>query len=326
MKPDLSVASAPGKTILFGEHSVVYDEPAIAGAVNKRAVVKIRKSHNNYSTLKSDDLGFEAILNTEKGTYILLKGKPGIIRYILNAMGKFHDHSPIVMELSLDLPVGSGLGSSAAVTVATIAALHDYHGVEFTRESLAEEAHGVEEDVQGIASPLDTLVSTFGGLVYLSREKRIIRFENNVSAPFVIGYTNKYGNTGKMVRDVKNLKTGYPELVDPLINTMGKIANEARIAILKDDIERIATLMNLNQGLLDSLGVNTFELSRMIYAARDSGALASKITGSGGGGSIIALCRQDNVEEVANGINKSDMAIKVKFSKKGVLVNNKPIP
>ena len=296
----ISVASAPGKTILFGEHSVVYDEPAIAGAVNKRAVVSLRKSENKYSTLKSNDLGFEVRMDTRRGTYTLIRGKPGIIRYILNAMGKFHDHSPIDMDLSLNLPIGSGLGSSAAVTVATIAALHHFHGVEFNKETLAHEAHGVEEDVQGIASPLDTLISTYGGLIYLSREK--------------------------MVKNVKTLKENYPELVDPIISTMGKIANEARVAIIKNDVDRMAELMNLNQGLLDSLGVNTFELSRMIYTARDNGALASKITGSGGGGSIISLCREDNVDEVADAIDVEDRTIKIKFSQDGVLVNRRAPP
>ena len=106
---------------------------------------------------------------------------------------------------------------------------------------------------------------------------------------------------------------------------MGKIANEARVAIIKNDVERIAELMNLNQGLLDSLGVNTYELSRMIYTARDNGALASKITGSGGGGSIISLCREDNVDEVAEAINVEDKTIKVKFSKDGVLVNRRAV-
>ena len=314
-----SIATAPGKTILFGEHSVVYDEPAVAGAVNKRAMVKVSSTPNDYITLKSYDLAFEAILNTREGTYKLIKGKPGIIRYILNALAKFHDHSPIDIELGLTVPIGSGLGSSAAVTVATIAALFDYHGVTFDKEMLAKAAHGVELDVQGIASPLDTLVSTYGGLVYLSREKKIVRFENNLEAPFVIGYTAKYSNTGKMVRNVRSLKENYPEIIDPMIETMGRIANEGRIAILKNDVDKLATLMNFNQGLLDSLGVNTQELSRMIYIARKNGATGSKITGSGGGGSMIALCPY-NPDRVANAINRYDSTIKVNFSKEGVLL------
>lgn len=316
-----SIASAPGKTILFGEHSVVYDEPAIAGAVNKRATVKIKPSKTRYSTLKSYDLNFEARLDTKRGTYSLRRGKPGIIRYILNALSKAHDHSPIDMELSLNIPIGSGLGSSAAVTVATLAALYKYHGTYFNKETLAEAAHGVETDVQGIASPLDTLVSTYGGLVYLSREKKIVKFNSHLDTSFVIGYTMKYGNTGKMVRNVKALKDDFPELIDPLIETMGRIANEARIAILKNDVDKIAILMNLNQGLLDSLGVNTQELSRMIYLARKHGAAGSKITGSGGGGSMIAIC-PNNADRVAKAINRYDKTIKVKFSKDGVIAKS----
>ena len=313
-----SVASAPGKTILFGEHSVVYSEPAIAGAVNKRATVSIRKSRNENTILRSYDLDFEALLDTRKESYTLKHGKPGIIRYILNALSKFHDHSPIEILLSINIPIGSGLGSSAAVTVATLAALFKYHDIPFTKESLAEDAHNVELDVQGMASPLDTLVSTYGGLVYLSREKKPILFTNHINSNFVIGYTMKYGNTGKMVKNVKNLKETYPNIIDPRIADMGYIANEARIAILKNDEAKIGDLMNINQGLLDSLGVNTPELSRMIYIARKHGALGSKITGSGGGGSIIALC-PNNSDKIVKAINKYDNTIKIKFSKDGVL-------
>ena len=129
-----------------------------------------------------------------------------------------------------------------------------------------------------------------------------------------------------MVKNVKHLKDSYPELVNPIIDTMGKIANEARVAILKNDTDKIAELMNLNQGLLDGLGVNTYELSRMIYNARNNGALASKITGSGGGGSIISLCKNETVDDVANAINQEDNTIKVKFSGEGVLVNRRSPP
>ena len=166
-----ALASAPAKTILFGEHSVVYDEPAIAGAVNKRAYVEITESKTDKSILKSHDLNFEAELDTKHKKYNLKRGKPGIIRYILEALNKVHDHSPIVMKLSSNIPIGSGLGSSAAVTVATLAALYRFHNIRFNKKSLAHDAHMVEQAVQGIASPLDTLVSTYGVLVYLSRNK-----------------------------------------------------------------------------------------------------------------------------------------------------------
>ena len=317
-----SIASAPGKTILFGEHSVVYGEPVIAGAVNKRAVVSIKKSVNENTTLRSRDLHFEAILDTKRESYTLKYGKPGIIRYILNALSKFHDHTPIDINLSINIPIGSGLGSSAAVTVATLAALFKYHNIHYTKESLANDAHNVEVDVQGMASPLDTLVSTYGGLIYLSREKKPIVFTNHLNTNFVIGYTAKYGNTGRMVRNVKLLKDSHPYIVEPIIETMGYIANEARIAILNNNIQKIGELMNINQGLLDSLGVNTPELSRMIYLARRYGATGSKITGSGGGGSIIALCPH-NADRVRKAINKFDNTIKINFSKDGVLTKKR---
>lgn len=312
-----AMASAPAKTILFGEHSVVYDEPAIAGAVNKRAVVKIRPSKSDKSILKSYDLNFEAELDTENKKYVLKKGKPGIIRYILEALSKVHNHSPIEILLSSNIPIGSGLGSSAAVTVATLAALYRYHNIRFNKKSLAHDAHMVEESVQGIASPLDTLVSTYGGLVYLSRNKKVEHFKVNFNAPFVVGYTNKHGNTGKMVKDVRLLKNRNPKVINNVISSMGQLTNYAKQAILKRDFDKIGELMNINQGFLDVLGVNTFELSRMVYRARECGAIGSKITGAGGGGSIIALC-PNNINQVAEGISKEDNVLKIRFTRKGV--------
>ena len=312
-----ALASAPAKTILFGEHSVVYGEPAIAGAVNKRTYVEISESKTNKSILKSYDLNFEAELDTKHKKYNLKRGKPGIIRYILEAFNKVHDHSPVVMKLSSNVPIGSGLGSSAAVTVATLAALYRFHNIRFNKKSLAHDAHMVEQAVQGIASPLDTLVSTYGGLVYLSRNKKVEHFKGNFNAPFVVGYTTKHGNTGKMVKDVKLLKNRNPKIIDPVISSMGQLTNYAKQTILKRDFNKIGELMNINHGFLDVLGVSTVELSRMVYTARECGAIGSKITGSGGGGSIIALC-PNRVNEVARGISRGDNILKIRFTRKGV--------
>ncbi len=221
------------------------------------------------------------------------------------------------MILSSDIPIGSGLGSSAAVTVATLAALYRYNQIKFNKKSLAHDAHMVEQAVQGIASPLDTMVSTYGGLVYLSRNKKIERFKVNFTAPFVVGYTNKHGNTGKMVKDVRSLKNRNPKIINSVISSMGQLTNYAKQAILKGDYKKIGELMNINQGFLDLIGVNTYELSRMVYNAREAGAIGSKITGAGGGGSIIALC-PGKVDKVAKAIAKEDNILKVRFTKKGV--------
>ena len=313
----IAKASAPAKTILFGEHSVVYGEPAIAGAVNKRAYVTVKESENGRSIFRAPDIGFEAELLTREKKYILRKGKPGIIRYILEALYNVHDHSPIDITLNSKVPIGSGLGSSAAVTVATLAALYRYHNIRFNKKSLAHDAHMVELGVQGVASPLDTLVSTYGGLVYLSRNKKVEHFKVNFNVPFVVGYTTKHGNTGKMVKDVKNLRDRNPKIINPVITSMGNLTNYAKQAILKRDFEKIGELMNINHGFLDVLGVNTLELSRMVYNAREAGAIGSKTTGAGGGGSIIALC-PGKVEEVARAIDRDDNVLKIRFTRKGV--------
>ena len=313
----IAKASAPAKTILFGEHSVVYGEPAIAGAVNKRAFVTIKDSKDDRTIFRAPDIGFEAELLTREKKYILRKGKPGIIRYILEALYKVHDHSPIDITLTSNVPIGSGLGSSAAVTVATLAALYRYHNIRFNKKSLAHDAHMVEQAVQGVASPLDTLVSTYGGMVYLSRKKQVEHFNVNFNVPFVVGYTTKHGNTGKMVKDVKNLKNRNPKIINPIITSMGNLTNYAKQAILKRDFEKVGELMNINHGFLDVLGVNTLELSRMVYSAREAGAIGAKTTGAGGGGSMIALC-PGRMNEVASAIGKYDNVLKIKYTRRGV--------
>jgi mevalonate kinase len=314
-----TIASAPAKTILFGEHAVVYGEAAIAMAIKKRATIKLRKSPCDISIFKSDDLGFVAELDTVSKSYTLKKGEPGIIKHILEILSKYHDNSPIEIDLSLDIPIGSGLGSSAAVTVSTLAALFKYHGKKFNKRNIAQKAHEIEISVQGMASPLDTGVSTFGGLIYLSKDRKLFKFKKNLKSPFIIGYSSKKGNTGGMITSVRSLKQRNPKIVNSIIKTIGNITNDARLAILHKEEYKLGELMNINQGLLDSIGVNSNELSRMIYMARKAGASGSKITGSGGGGSIIACCPH-NQDKIFNALNYYDNAIKVNFSKEGVFV------
>lgn len=323
-----SIASAPGKAILFGEHAVVFGKPAIAVAVDKRAIITITKRNetkkNGITTFKSPDLHVNAELDLVHGEIKMITGKSGILKYILESVLNAHDGTPIDIKLDMEMPIGAGLGSSAAVTVATLAALDIYHQRKISKSKIAKMAHEIEIKVQGAASPLDTAVSAYGGLIYLSENAEVISLAADLEDSIIIGYTSNRGNTGQMVAGVKKRRDLHPEIMDPLIESVGRITNEAKIILTskkleKKNIESLGELMNINHGLLDAMGVNTLELSKMVYISRMAGAAGSKITGAGGGGSIIALCMGNSVD-VFNALEKSENAIKADFSREGIIV------
>ncbi len=313
-------ASAPGKAILFGEHAVVYGKPAIAMAINKRTCVEVLDTQKNNINVNVKDLGITGAIDFDKRTIISDSPKKGILKYILEALKKTHDGSGLEINIDVNIPIGGGLGSSAAVTVATIAAVSACNEKNLSREEIAKYAHEVELEVQKSASPLDTTISTYGGLIYLERDAEdIVQLDIDYDIPVVIGCTDTRGNTGKLVEAVRLRRDIYPEIIDPVIDSIEMITEDAKEAILNNDKKRIGELMNINHGLLDALGVSTKELSSMVYTARNAGACGSKITGAGGGGSIIAYC-PDGTEKVISAINEIESALKADISKEGVKI------
>jgi mevalonate kinase len=312
-------ASAPCKAILFGEHAVVYGKPAIAVAVDRRARVTIREGSGNNISVKIPELDIHGFINPDNGLIThSVRGEDGILEYIRSALFKANLCHELEIEVSLEVPIGSGLGSSAAITVATLAAATRHQQLEPSLEDLALMAHQVEFEVQGAASPLDTAVSTFGGIIYLSSQKEIVPLEPVMKIPLVVGCTSQQGHTGRLIEGVRRLREAYPHILDPILESMENIVHEAREALLRGEEKRIGELMNINQGLLDALGVNTWDLSRLVYLARSAGALGSKITGAGGGGSMIAYC-PGRTNEVLKTLKKVEDAFEVGISSKGVI-------
>lgn len=291
--------SAPGKIYLFGEHAVVYGECAIACAVELRA--RVTAASSDTLTISSD-LGTTG-LDHEIHPYVSLA---------IEKLGA----RKVSVEISSDIPVGSGLGSSAAVTIATLSAINLEFGLGHKNEELARMGHEIEQKVQGAASPTDTFVSTFGGVVEIPSRRRLNMLECGV----VIGNTNKGATpkkTAKLVKHVASLRKEYPEVIDPIIKTIGSFSKKGEILVNKKDYASLGKLMNVNHGLLDALGVGTAELSALVYAARNAGAYGAKITGAGGGGCMVALT--DSPEKVASAIeNAGGRAIISHFDSIGV--------
>lgn len=298
----MTTSSAPGKVYLFGEHAVVYGEPAVPCAIQRRAEVTVREREHGLR-VQAGDLtlsGFAVEYDSAESDRpdidapdALLEAALGYVNEAVAQAREAADAPEAGFEIVIDseIPLGAGLGSSAAVTVAAIDAATRELGVELGRTELADRAYQVENAVQGgQASRADTFCSTVGGAVRVAGDDR--RQIDAPDLPFVIGYDGGAGDTGALVAGVRELRDTY-EFAADTVGAIGDLVRRGEQALATGDRAELGRLMNFNHGLLSALGVSSRSLDAMVWAARDAGALGAKLTGAGGGGCVVALDATD---------------------------------
>ena len=294
--------SAPGKIYLFGEHAVVYGKRAVASAINLRTAVTVREASQTRIISSLGTTGIDYMVHP----------------YISRCIESLSVPAVSVM-IDSDIPVGSGLGSSAAAVIATLGALNSEFGLGMTRAAIAEVGHAIEREVQGAASPTDTFVSTMGGTIMItpggvspvSAKLRLI------DCDIVIGDTREFSSTKELVGNVGVLHERYPAVMNPIFDIIDSFAEVGVPLIEEGDYRGVGELMNINHGLLDAIGVGSAKLSALVYAARGAGAWGAKITGAGGGGCIVALA--DDADAVASAVSDvGGHAIVTSASEEGV--------
>lgn len=286
--------SAPGKVYLFGEHAVVYGEPAIACAINRRISTSIELVSSGKTRI--DAMGKRLNCNSEEFKYACCA--------VQTVKRLFETDFGAEITIRSQLPSRQGLGSSAAVTVSTIKALAECLGTELENEAVAKIGHQVETAVQGRASPADTFVSSTGGVVFM--ERTTTSHLSSLSIPIIIGATGIERSTSDVIASVARMKQKYPSLVTDILSSMGDVTRLGKQKLADEDFVGLGELMNINQGLLESIGVSDDALSRLVYAARTAGALGAKITGAGHGGCMLALAQDGNVKKVSQAIVTHD--------------------
>lgn len=282
----MTTASAPGKIILFGEHAVVSGAAAIGGAIDLRARVRVRDLLGSV-LIETEDLalqGFSFDLTTGR---LESAQAAHATRYISAVLREF-DVKDIQVSIDSSLPLAAGLGSSACIVVAAVAAISRHQGQCLSRKEIAEISYRLEKKVQkGLGSPMDTALATYGGYLQISQGIRPLDLP---PLEMVVGYTKIPHDTKSEVEKVQDLKKRYFDLVDPIFQTIGALSEKAVSLIREQNTAELGQLMNINHGLLASLGVSSRELEELVYAARGAGgALGAKLTGAGGGGCMIAL-------------------------------------
>jgi mevalonate kinase len=295
-------ASAPGKVILFGEHAVVYGQPAIAVPVTQvKATATVEAaSAGSGLTIVASDLDERIALATAPPDEPLATAARLTLAHLSAA------EPNATLTISSTIPIASGLGSGAAVSTALVRALAKFLGRPLEPAEASELVYEVEKIHHGTPSGIDNTVVAYEQPIYFAREKPVEWL--TVGEPFtlLIADTGKPSPTGKIVRRVRRSRKREPARYDALFDQIGDVASEARRVIECGDIQALGPLMDENHELLIELGVSSPLLDELVEMARLSGALGAKLSGAGQGGNMIALVEDDFAEEVTEALMDTD--------------------
>ena len=264
------MASAPGKVLLLGEHAVVYGHPALAAAIDLRVTVEVEP--------KADVIRLE------------LPGGFPVPQAVLDGLGNLAraagHRGGFVAKVRSDLPLGSGLGSSAALGVALARAFKPGCDAE---EAAALAMH-LERVLHGAPSGVDPAICARGGVIeFVKGEPPRIEAVRG-RAWLCVAPTGIARGTHSTVMPLAQRRTLDPR-VDENLSRLGEIAKQGRPAFERAELPRLGALFDEAHAVLRDLGVSCKELDDTVAKLRAAGALGAKLTGAGGGGAAIGLAR-----------------------------------
>ncbi|MEE2751308.1 MAG: mevalonate kinase [Myxococcota bacterium] len=255
----VATGRASGKLILLGEHAVVYGYPAIAVGLS---------------------LGTEVQLHRRPGptTCSITNPDPSLTRALAQALPNTGLH----VQIQSELPIGRGMGSSAALSVALVRARASLEGRELDFDEVHAQAFELERIFHGNPSGMDHAVAAKGGAVFYQKDAapRTLHMRPVEAVVLDSGMT---GNTSEMVAAVSALRPG----IDPLLNRMGDLADQAAKTL--NDTDSLGEAMTECHTLLQQIGVSNEALDALVTLARQHGAVGAKLSGAGGGGVVVAL-------------------------------------
>jgi mevalonate kinase len=275
-----------GKTILFGEHFVVYGLPAIASAISDRTKAVVEPS-TRYELV--DERPATPGYKKEKYDEQLQSNQ-----LILNACGIDPVARPFRLTLSGDLTAASGVGASAASAAAIAAALNDEYRLGYDKARINEVAYEGEKGYHGKPSGIDNTAAVYGGLIWFV--KNVAGGENTIEllkmpkpVEVVLGNTGLTSSTKQVVADVRANREADRNRYDTLFEQYLEVVKKARKALVDGELSDVGRFMDRNHELLQEITVSCDELDLLVGIAREEGAYGAKMTGTGRGGLMVAL-------------------------------------
>ncbi len=297
-------ASAPGKIILCGEHSVVYGFPAIAipvFEVQSRTVVLAKPSAKTGEVrLIAPAIGMEtSLLNLEPSDPV-----QRTIDLVLQELGV--DHLPACeIRISSSIPLGSGLGSSTSVSVSMLRALSEFLGHPFSDTQVNQLAYEIEKIHHGNPSGIDNSVITFQKPVFFQRDHPIHLLEVNAPLHLLIADSGVAASTADAVNGVRQRWQDDPRGYNHKFAAIGDLVFNCKRLMELGEIAGLGNLLNQNHMLLQEIQISSPVLDNLVSAALNAGADGAKLSGGGIGGNIIALVNEAKAESVTNALTRA---------------------
>jgi mevalonate kinase len=300
----MSTACAPGKIILLGEHAVVYGRPALAVPVRQvQACATVEPAASGPTgsiEILAPDLAFDSWLHDLPRDHPLAS----ICRATLAELA-VAPFPPLRLTLNSTIPVASGLGSSAAVSVAVARALVAYFGGSLSDQQVSDLAFEVERIHHGTPSGIDNTVVAFDRAVIFQRGESPQTLKAGGRFLFLIGDTGVPAPTAEAVGLVRQHWTANRDALESVFDQIADLVLDARQALQQGLPERLGGDLGRNHELLQALRVSSPDLDRLVQAADGAGALGAKMSGGGMGGNMIALVAAERREAIADALRRA---------------------
>ncbi len=287
-------SSAPGKLMLLGEHSVVYGNPCIATSINKRLDVYLNDKNEHGKELKCttiDALGIKSKFpsNFEQHKFLNL------------TIAKFFEKYGHKNFKLTTKPMPKGLGSSSAVVVAGVKALSTLYNLNWSNDEIFKFSYDiVKEGQKGKASGYDIAVAVYGGTIRYENKKGNIHIKKLKNIRNLIAIdTGVKSSTTELVREISEKMEKYGQIFCGIFKIINKIVDEGEKEITDENYKGLGELMNINHGILNAMGLSTYEIENLINGIKPY-SYGAKISGAGRGDYIIAICKEQSKNNLMN--------------------------
>lgn len=274
------MAFGRGKVILVGEHGVVYGRPALAAGLGRGVRATAARAEADVLHARGGALRHGP---SAEGEEPLARA----FHAVLSAYGP--RPFPAAVEFDVGIPAGAGLGCSAAIGVAVVGALDELYGTERAPEALGAYCLAWEKVFHGNPSGVDNTMAAVGGIAVYRKGEALAPVFPKAPLVLVVGFSGESSSTKAMVENVARHASRAPAEAEKIFDEMATLVGDAKVALEEGNLEHLGQVFDANHRLLSSLMVSTERIDVMCAAARGAGALGAKVTGSGGGGCMIAL-------------------------------------